>query len=87
MRTFTLLIIGIIVGAILYRFWQDYWAKQQKAQELAAQKPVDTPQTAERMVKCQYCGIYVPESEAFEEDHYFFCSDAHRLAARNRDSA
>lgn len=34
----------------------------------------------ERMVKCAYCGLHVPESEAIRANGNSYCSPAHRDA-------
>ncbi len=34
----------------------------------------------EQMVKCAYCGLHVPESEAVRADGRYYCSNAHRDA-------
>ncbi|HEC29597.1 MAG TPA: hypothetical protein ENI65_08425 [Gammaproteobacteria bacterium] len=41
----------------------------------------ENPPTA--MVRCQQCGVHIPEEEAFHEDKLFFCSDEHRSQYRS----
>jgi len=42
----------------------------------------DAPQAApERMVNCDYCGLYLPQSEAIAEAGKFFCCAEHRRQA------
>jgi uncharacterized protein len=46
----------------------------------------DTPRHApeaapERMVNCDYCGLYLPQSEALTEADKFFCCAEHRRRA------
>lgn len=36
----------------------------------------------ERMVKCAYCGVHVPESQALRRGEQTFCSPEHRDAHR-----
>lgn len=36
----------------------------------------------ERMVKCAYCGVHVPESQALRSGDQTFCSPEHRDAHR-----
>lgn len=38
----------------------------------------DAPPRSERMVKCQQCGVHVPEGEAFLHRHLTFCSQEHQ---------
>ncbi len=38
----------------------------------------------ERMVKCAYCGLHIPESEAVQADGNSYCSVEHRNAHHPR---
>lgn len=40
------------------------------------------PRLTENMVRCERCGLHVPESEAVRRDGHNYCSPAHRDAAR-----
>jgi uncharacterized protein len=35
----------------------------------------------QKMVKCNYCGLYLPQSEAIAEADKFFCCAEHRRQA------
>jgi uncharacterized protein len=35
------------------------------------------------MVRCAYCGLHLPRSEALGSDERFFCSKDHREASRS----
>jgi uncharacterized protein len=37
----------------------------------------------EAMVRCDYCGLNVPKSEALDADGRWYCSDAHRRLERD----
>ncbi|MFC3109092.1 PP0621 family protein [Undibacterium arcticum] len=39
--------------------------------------------SAEAMVICAHCGIYIPASEAISQSGRIFCSDEHRLLHRD----
>ena len=39
------------------------------------------PAAPERMVKCDHCGLYLPQSEAIAEAGKFFCCAEHRRRA------
>jgi uncharacterized protein len=42
----------------------------------------DAPQAApEQMVRCGYCGLYFPQSEAVADADKFFCCAEHRRRA------
>lgn len=43
----------------------------------------DSQASAETMVSCAHCGIYIPASEAISQSGRVFCSDAHRLLHRD----
>lgn len=61
------------------------------AQRAQGQSPYSTPNTssAENMVCCSYCSIYLPASEALTNGHThngeqeYFCSTAHLQAHRD----
>lgn len=33
---------------------------------------------SQRMVRCQHCGLHVPEAEAIADQGRFYCSEEHR---------
>lgn len=35
-------------------------------------------QPLENMVRCETCGVHLPEQESIRDDGRFFCSEAHR---------
>lgn len=41
-----------------------------------------TPPVQERMVKCAYCNLHIPESQALHRGHLTYCSPEHRDAHR-----
>lgn len=46
---------------------------------LADKKPRHaTKQAQEFVVKCAYCGVHVPESQALRHGKHSYCSPAHR---------
>jgi len=45
-----------------------------------------SPDKVARMVRCRYCDLHLPESEAVHDGRDWYCSEAHRLADhRNRN--
>lgn len=44
------------------------------------QTPRRGAEEIERVVKCAYCGLHVPESEAVRARGHYYCSTAHRDA-------
>ena len=33
------------------------------------------------MVRCEYCGLFLPETEAVNSDKHFYCSEEHKSLA------
>ena len=57
-----------------------YWLKrslQAKFAQAQAASAHTQPQTAEPMVQCADCGLYVPKPEALFKQQQAFCSRAH----------
>lgn len=46
-------------------------------QEGSARADVDSNKTSETMVKCSYCQLHVPISEACYHASHYFCSQTH----------
>lgn len=44
---------------------------------------VDKQRPTEDMVRCSYCGVHLPRSEAIMAGGKFYCSDAHRRAQQS----
>jgi uncharacterized protein len=78
----------LLWALLLYLGWRWYLSKKEapKADSTAAAPPApETPDTAEKMVACAFCGIHLPLSESVAGSgalHY--CSDAHRLQHSTR---
>ncbi len=69
------LILLVILGVLLYRFWRNWQARK-------AISGTATAQDQGRMLACDHCGLYFPEQDAVREDTQVFCSEAHRRAHR-----
>lgn len=70
------LILLVILGALLYRFWRNWRAR----------KPTTITQDQGKMLACDHCGLYFPEQDAVREDAQVFCSEAHRRAHRQEQA-
>ncbi len=70
---FVLLGIGLYVA---YRLW----AANRRKDEIGASQP---PARGEPMVRCDRCGLNVPQSEALADGGNWYCSDAHRRLGRD----
>ncbi|MBU1190731.1 MAG: hypothetical protein KKE76_03355 [Gammaproteobacteria bacterium] len=69
------LILLVILGVLLYRFWRNWQARN------AATRSTTT-QDQGKMLACDHCGLYFPEQDAVRDGEQVFCSEAHRAAHR-----
>lgn len=68
----------IILGIVIYLVWQLIKRWQNKPSSRVSHtrdKRIDGS-----MVRCDYCGLFVPKDEAIEANGRHYCSEAHRLA-------
>ena len=42
--------------------------------------PPSAPPTESKMIRCEQCGVHIPEQEAFSARGHFFCSLEHQNA-------
>jgi len=49
-----------------------------RARDREVARPSDSARTAERMVNCNHCGLYLPESEALHDRGEHYCCEQHR---------
>ena len=43
-------------------------------------QPRESPPVA-NMVRCEYCGLFLPDTEALNSDQHFYCSEEHKSLA------
>ncbi|RDB42491.1 hypothetical protein DU490_12625 [Halomonas sp. DQ26W] len=74
-----LLLIRLIIFAVLffaglklYRMYREWKLNQEELLE------DDTRQDGGQMVRCRWCQVHVPETEALRDQGEWFCSSAHR---------
>ncbi|QJQ94276.1 MULTISPECIES: PP0621 family protein [Halomonadaceae] len=75
-----LLLIRLIIFAVLFfaglKLYRMYREWKLEREELLAR---DTrPLSNNHMVRCTYCNVHLPESDALRERGEWFCSSAHR---------
>lgn len=68
-----LLLIAFI--AIVWWVWQKRVAQPGRNPTPAARDP-------EAMVNCAHCGVYLPRSDSIVDGDAYYCSQAHRRAAK-----
>ena len=67
----------LLWALLIYLAWRWISAPKKKAAE--HERPAANDDSAERMVRCAQCGIYLPASEAIMDARsQQFCSEAHR---------
>jgi uncharacterized protein len=72
------LLLLVIFGVVVWWLWRMRQLRRPATPAVTAARP------AEAMVACAHCGVNQPRSECVEQDGVFYCSQAHRLAARRR---
>ena len=69
------LLFWLAIGYFVWLNVKSYLRKQEIRNANAARKQ---QQIAERIVKCEQCGLHLPEPEAFTADDRWFCTEDHR---------
>ncbi len=65
---FKLLILIVIIGGVYYFY------RRVKGKPPAAQPPVER---STRAVKCELCGLHIPEQEAVHANNHIYCCQDH----------
>ncbi|GAB4289771.1 MAG: PP0621 family protein [Thiohalomonadaceae bacterium] len=73
MNLIRLLVIAAVVW-LAYVLFKRWLAEKQPP------RPEGEQRRQERMVKCAYCGVHVPESQALHRGNQSYCSPEHRDA-------
>lgn len=76
--------VGLIKLAVLVGvFWLLYQKLLRDISSATGQPNPGGPpllSNANRMQKCSYCGVHIPEGESTQSRGHFFCCEAHRNA-------
>jgi uncharacterized protein len=75
MSRILLLLAVVIVIALLHRRWQSF-----KNQIRQGNRHID----AQKMVRCDYCGLHIPEQEILHVGGQNYCSQEHRALDQAR---
>lgn len=70
-----LLLVVLVFFAVLFILKRINQFRQRQDIEEASE-----PTPSEQMVKCAYCGVHLPESDAIQNGEKHFCGDAHQQA-------
>lgn len=73
----------LLWGLLIYLAWRWFSASQRKEPPGAGVPPAQGPEavigSAEKMVRCEHCGVHLPASEALATpDARHYCSEQHR---------
>ena len=67
---------------LLITFVAVIWWVWKKRSLQPGPRPTPASRDPELMVVCAHCGVHLPKSDSVAENGAYFCSDAHRLAAK-----
>ncbi|HDN26651.1 MAG TPA: hypothetical protein ENG03_06070 [Thioploca sp.] len=72
----------VLLGWILWRFIKRWYQNSQLAKQDSNPSPPPATQHLGAMVRCDYCGLYLPEQEAQSAGEACYCCKAHKQAAQ-----
>jgi len=72
------LIFFLLLAAIAYAAWRWLKGQQRLGADRRDQRARADRHTEETMVRCEVCGLNVPQSEAVGDNGGWFCSEEHR---------
>ena len=67
------LLVFVLAAWVAWKMFQNYKTKQARLRH-EREKAL----SRERMVKCEYCQVHLPESSAVAHEEYWFCSSQHK---------
>jgi uncharacterized protein len=74
-------ILLILLVWILWWFGQRWYKNHlQKQQDEDDTSLPSTKSQNGTMVRCEYCGLYLPEEEAYNSHQVYYCCEKHKLA-------
>ncbi len=65
-----LIILGLIIWLVIRLY-------RRLSSGTSGQKPDAAARPVENMVRCEVCGVHIPEKHALEKNHHYYCSQAH----------
>lgn len=68
-------LILALVFWLLFRLFRRYWDKLPRNNRPRA--------NIDNIVRCEHCGVHVPQKEALEHNGKYYCSKAHQLAGKD----
>lgn len=71
----------ILIAAAIWLVWRVVSKVLLGGPQDSRQDPQNSnPDTPARMLKCEQCGVHIPEPEAFSAQGHHFCCNAHQQA-------
>ncbi len=67
-----LLIFALMIFLVIYLFKRKILTRNRQN----SSKTIENP-PAEAMVKCKFCGVHLPISEALKKQNDYYCSNVH----------
>ena len=68
------LLLFALIGLVLW------WLKTQRRDSSNSQEDEGQAHKSQNMVRCKYCDLHLPQSDALEGSLGFYCSKEHRDA-------
>jgi len=72
------LIFFLLLAAVAYAGWRWLKAQQRLGADRNSQRARADRRAEEMMVRCEVCGLNVPQSDAVSDNGRWFCGEEHR---------
>jgi len=73
----------ILVGVILWRLIKKFQNARLYEPKKDSISPTPPQKTDGIMVRCEYCGLHLPENEALHIGTVWYCCETHQYASQN----
>jgi len=80
MRLFLLILIVWLFIVVLRQ------AKMKKKSNQASRHTDGQKNIPSSTIKCEYCGVYIPQQEAIQKQGHYYCSEKHALLSNDENS-
>lgn len=81
MRVFLLILTVWLFIVVLRQAKMKKKSNQQPDERTDKQKNIPSS-----TIKCEYCGVYIPQQEAIRKQDHYYCSEKHALLSNNKNS-
>lgn len=73
------LVIFVLLAFVGWTLWKKYRLTT-KAAATKQQQPKDLP-----MVRCQHCGVHLPQPDALHHNNQWYCNEHHARSHQSQD--